>query len=114
VLLRLIGKHDRIRTAPAPAHVPAPSSGPLGDAFATLLDAERTGAVVLPLGRLALSAPAPAAPAIDANALADQIARRVLARLSDRVIRETVADLVSTTAERLVREEIDRIKRNIK
>ena len=51
---------------------------------------------------------------MDAGHLADQIARRVLAQLSDRVIRETVVDLVSTTAERLVREEIDRIRRNIK
>jgi len=33
---------------------------------------------------------------------------------SDRVVRETVADLVSTIAERLVREEIDRIKASIK
>ncbi len=30
--------------------------------------------------------------------------------LSDRVVHETVADIVSVVAERLVREEIDRIK----
>ena len=40
--------------------------------------------------------------------------RRVLDRLSDRVVRETVADLVSSIAERLVREEIERIKASIK
>lgn len=91
-----------------------PVASPLQDAFATLLDAERTGAVVLPLGRIALAPPtAPSAPAIDVNALADQIARRVLQQLSDRVVRETVADIVSSTTERLVRDEIERIKRHI-
>jgi len=54
------------------------------------------------------------APALDIDALADQIVSRVLAQLSDRIVRETVTGIVSTTAERLVREEIDRIKRNIK
>ena len=38
------------------------------------------------------------------------ITRRVLEQLSDRVVRETVASLVSEVAERLVREEIERIK----
>lgn len=107
-----LGEFVRGRMAPTP--VPAPSGAPLGDAFATLLDAERTGAVVLPLGRISLGpAPAVQAPPIDVDALADQIARRVLAQLSDVVVRETVSDVVAATAERLVREEIDRIKRNI-
>ena len=44
----------------------------------------------------------------------EEITRRVLDRLSDRVVRETVADLVSHIAERLVREEIERIKASIK
>jgi hypothetical protein len=38
----------------------------------------------------------------------------VLERLSDRVVRETVGQVVSEVAERLIREEIERIKRNIK
>ncbi len=42
--------------------------------------------------------------------LVERVARRVLEKLSDRVVRETVADLVSTIAERLVRDEIERIK----
>jgi CheY-like chemotaxis protein len=82
---------------------------PLTDAFAALLEAEQTGAEV--------SMPATAAvapPALDVNALAEQIARRVLEQLSDRVVREAVAEIVATTAERLVREEIEQIKRNIK
>ena len=104
---------DELSTYLPRPQVPPSAGSPLQDAFATLLDAERTGAVVLPLGRIALSQAAPATPSIDVNALADQIARRVLQQLSDRVVRETVTDLVSSTTERLVREEIDRIKRNI-
>jgi len=87
----------------APAH-----RLPLTDAFAALLEAEQTGTDV----SLLVPAAAPA-PAIDMNALADQIARRVLEQLSDRIVRDTVADIVTATAERLVREEIERIKRNI-
>jgi CheY-like chemotaxis protein len=92
----------------APRSVAPTHRMPLTDAFAALLEAERTGTEV------SLPMPAPvAAPAIDVNALADQIARRVLEQLSDRVVRDTVADIVSATAERLVREEIERIKRDI-
>jgi hypothetical protein len=42
------------------------------------------------------------------------VTRSVLAQLSDRVIRETVSDIVSGVAERLVLKEIERIKSNIK
>jgi CheY-like chemotaxis protein len=42
--------------------------------------------------------------------LVDRVADRVLQRLSDRIGRDVVADLVSTIAERLVRDEIERIK----
>jgi CheY-like chemotaxis protein len=42
--------------------------------------------------------------------LVDRVADRVLQRLSERIGRDAVADLVTTIAERLVREEIDRIK----
>jgi len=80
----------------------------LTDAFAALLEAEQTGTGVA----LPIPAAVPA-PAIDVNALADQIARRVLEQLTDRVVRETVAEIVTATAERLVREEIEQIKRNI-
>ena len=40
--------------------------------------------------------------------------RSVLEQLSDRVVRETVSDVVTEVAERLVREEIERIKSSIK
>lgn len=98
-------------------HAPGlvPRAVPLTDAFAALLEAERAGQPDPALRVVPAPAPAPAiAPGIDLDALADQIARRVLAQLSDRIVRETVADITSVTAERLVREEIERIKRNIK
>lgn len=82
----------------------------LTDAFTALLEAERVGVVTtsLPL----VTAPAASA-VIDVDALAAQVARRVLEQMSDRVVRETVAEIVSSTAERLVREEIEQVKRNI-
>ena len=52
------------------------------------------------------SAPAP----VVTDDLIEQITRRVLERLSDRVVRDTVSEIVSAVAERLVREEIERIK----
>ena len=57
--------------------------------------------------------PAPGNPSLSEGDI-EEIARRVLGRLSDRVVRDTVAKLVSAVAERLVREEIDRIKGAIK
>ncbi len=51
----------------------------------------------------------PAAPAIT-DEIIEEVVARVLQRLSDKVVRETVTAIVSETAERLVQEEIDRIK----
>jgi CheY-like chemotaxis protein len=83
----------------------------LSEAFAALLDAEQTGPP---------SAARPSWPAADAavaaapEELMERVTNDVLQRLSDRVVRETVADIVSTVAERMVRDEIDRIKANIR
>jgi CheY-like chemotaxis protein len=81
----------------APA-VPPPAPPSLAEAFAALLAAEQ--------GR-------PFAPAAQPQVQVDdrtieEVTRRVLDRMSDRVVKDTVVD----TAERLVREEIDRIKSN--
>ena len=58
---------------------------------------------------------AAAAPAAVSDDLVEAVTRRVLDRLTDhRVVRDTVADVVSSIAERLVREEIERIKSSIK
>ena len=92
--------------APAPPRITA--LPPLADAFAAILAAEQS--------ETASPAPAtwPATSAATTNDLVEQVTRRVLDRLSDRVVRDTVSDLVSQIAERLVREEIDRIKASIK
>ena len=81
----------------------------LCDAFNALLDAERAGLVDTSV-RLA---GVPAVSPVDIDALATQVARRVLEQMSDRVIRETVSEIVSNTAERMVREEIEQVKRHI-
>jgi len=41
------------------------------------------------------------------------VSRRVIEHLTDRVVREAVAGAVSEIAERLVRDEIERIKKSI-
>jgi hypothetical protein len=101
---------------PGPEEVSTESRPLLASAFSALLDAEQSDgdAAQLPAwvvpGAPAGASPVPAGD----DALVERIARRVLEQLSDRVMRETVTALVSTTAERLVREEIERIKSNIK
>lgn len=82
----------------------------LTDAFTALLEAERVGVVTTSVPLVTATA---AAPVVDIEALAAQVARRVLEQMSDRVVRETVTEIVSSTAERLVREEIEQVKRNI-
>lgn len=79
-----------------PPAAPPPAPPSLAEAFAALLAAEQ-GRPFAP----------PAQPRVDVDdRTIEEIARRVLDRMSDRVVKDTVVD----TAERLVREEIDRIK----
>ena len=90
---------------PPPAEpVPIPA---LADAFAALLAAEQTEP-------LPPSVPAWPASGPPSDVIAEQVLRRVLDQMSDKVVRETVASLVSEIAERLVREEIEKIKASIK
>ena len=103
--------------SPAPPAIEVPRLAqlpPLAEAFAALLAAEQHE----PLPVTAFGWPTPPTSPPDGGApseeLIEEIAHRVLDRLSDRVVRETVAGLVSEVAERLVREEIDRIKASIK
>jgi len=104
----------------APVATPAPAAAAqspaveqfprLGDAFAALLAAEQSSpaaAAAAPVWPAAVPASTPA------GDLVDEVTRRVLEQMSDRAVRETVADLVSQVAERLVREEIERIKKSI-
>ena len=94
--------------APPPAAAPPMQVPSLVDAFAALLSAEQkvgltpSSATVPPLSLAATSSAA--APAVT-DEMIETIAARVLARLSD-TSRPTILDV----AERLVREEIERIK----
>jgi CheY-like chemotaxis protein len=94
-------------TAPGATDAPKPPLPTLTVAFAALLAAEQNPA-----------APRDPAAWVPPLAITDEIinrvTRRVLEQLSDRVVRETVSDLVMTVAERLVRDEIERIKASIK
>jgi len=78
------------RVAPA-----APPKVSLVNAFSALLDAEQAAPVP----------PAAAAPVIS-DATVEDAVRRVLARMTDDLVRRLVVE----TAERLIREEIDKIK----
>jgi len=89
--------------ASPPANADAP--GALADTFATLLAVERGE-----LPASALEGPSGVAVTDD---LVERVARQVAERLADGAVREMAADIVSRTAERLVREEIDRIKSSL-
>ncbi len=98
--------------APPPPAPPKPATlPPLSDAFAALLAAEQ-GSPHPPTAPV-WPATAPPALAITDDVIED-VTRRVLDQLSDQVVRQTVADIVSKVAERLVSEEIERIKASIK
>src|SRR5471032_344576 len=102
----------------APAlEIPLPNPPPLpalADAFAALLAAEQGEPVSVSASLWPASAPPVAAAAPVTEELIEDVARRVLERLSDTVVREAVADVASRVAERLVLEEIARIKASIK
>ena len=90
--------------APQQAAAPSPVRG-LADRFETMLAVEQ--------GELPASALEPPATGADAE-LVDRVARRVVERLGDSAVRQLAAEIVSRTAERLVREEIDRIKAGLR
>jgi CheY-like chemotaxis protein len=102
-------------TLPAtPAEVTTPT---LADRFAALLaaqhDAPPRDISPEPVRMRPVSPPNAMNP-INDDEIVEQVSRRVLAHLTDRVVRETVADIVSKIAEQMVREEIERIKAAIK
>ena len=96
--------------APAVPQPAPPMPASLVDAFAALLAAEQKmglspSAATVPNAAPPVSSSAPAVPPTDD--MIEEVSRRVLARLSDQS-RPTILDV----AERLVREEIDRIKQS--
>jgi CheY-like chemotaxis protein len=104
----------------APAAAPAAAGPSLADAFSALLEDELGQAAPADAAAQpsAPSAP-PATPAASASAapaagfsdeLVEAVTRRVVERLSERAVRDLVASTVLDVTERLVREEIERIK----
>jgi CheY-like chemotaxis protein len=96
---------ETMASSPSPRPLPA-----LADAFAALLAAEQQDGTN---GKPVWSASESAHPVVS-DELVERVTERVIERLADRAIREAVDDIVSDVAERLVREEIARIKSSIK
>ena len=98
--------------APASGSLEAPSGRSIiADAFSALFAAEQGEPGAVPV-RLAGNGSAP----VITDAAIDDVARRVIQRLalgSSDQMQTVVKEIVSTVAERLVREEIDRIRRNV-
>jgi CheY-like chemotaxis protein len=119
------GRAGEQAAPPQRPHVPPPRPAPetpsrtgvafppLADAFSALLAAEQhaPSAGAAPTWPVA-PPPPPVVPITDE--LIDEVTRRVMDRLSDRVVRETVSEIVSAVAERLIRDEIDKIKAAIR
>lgn len=95
----------------------------LGDAFSALLAAEQgePSAAALPASAFSASAlvsevphphhpPAPAPQPVISEELLETVIRKVLEQMSDRLVRELVGPKVLDVAERLVREEINRLR----
>jgi hypothetical protein len=85
------------------------------DAFAALLDAEREhdpDAARLGLPGLAAGIVLPGTAVT--QAFIDEVVRRVSERLAEAALRVQVTEIVSAVAERLVREEIERLKSGIR
>jgi hypothetical protein len=83
----------------------------LPDAFAALLDAEREhGSDAGRSGDPVLAAGIVLPGTAVTQAFLDEVARRVTERLAEEAFRVEVAEIVSAVAERLVREEIERLK----
>ena len=85
-------------------HVEADAGRAVADAFSALLAVEQGEPGAVPV-RLMVHA----APQIT-DELIEQVTNRVVDRLGHGAMREVVADVVSAVAERLVREEIERIR----
>jgi CheY-like chemotaxis protein len=88
----------------------APALVAVADAFAALLEAEQQGGVMPPATAEVTMPSVPYQAPVLTDALVDDVVERVVQRLGGDSLREAVLRVVSQTAERLVREEIERLK----
>jgi CheY-like chemotaxis protein len=72
----------------------------LADAFAALLSAEHSGGASA--DALALLTPPPPEPTMSLGEIVDQVTAKVIAKVSDGMIRDAAASVLSSTAERVV------------
>jgi CheY-like chemotaxis protein len=86
---------------------------PIADAFSAILASEQHEPMPFLTAWPAAPASSNGSAAIGEDVI-EEITRRVLDRLSDGDVRQAVADVISRVAERLIREEIDRIKSSIR
>jgi CheY-like chemotaxis protein len=93
------------RSEDAPAATPVGSGNLILDAFNALLAMEQGEAGSAPRVQSG-----PAAPVVITDELVDQITMRVVERLAPDTARDLVRQIVSEVAERLIRDEIARIK----
>lgn len=104
---------ETVRAEPTDA-AEAPS---LSGAFSELFAAEQRGSSAEAFASWLPPTPEPAPAVVTAQSIGDDvieaIVARVLARLPDTVIKEAVTAMTLNTAERVIREEIDRIKNDI-
>jgi CheY-like chemotaxis protein len=102
-MMEAISGHTRSAES-GPPTPPADGGNVILDAFHALLAMEQGEP------RPAVRAQAPAAPAAITDELVDEVTRRVLERLAPNAARDLVRQVVAEVAERLIREEIARIK----
>jgi len=103
--------HATTRTPSAVRESPQPMEGRnlVADMFAALFAAEQ-GEEVAPAAPYQAPSRPSGAPATVTDSLVDEVTRRVVERLAPDAANELVAQIVSEVAERLIREEISRIK----
>ncbi len=99
----------RARATSEPA-APTTAGVSLVDAFAALLAVEEGREPEVQLSGKTEDGGGRQATGVDLDALADAVAQRVLEKMTDTRVREIVSERVTEIAERLVREEIERIK----
>lgn len=86
---------------------PASESPALADAFAALLTAEHTGGSAT-AGLSVLAAPVPE-PSVSLEEIVDQVTTRVLAKVSNGMLRDAAAQALAPTAERVVNTAISEV-----
>jgi DNA-binding response OmpR family regulator len=105
-MMDAISGHTTRNAEPAPSSPPAEGGNVILDAFHALLAMEQGE----PRPTTARAHVSPTAPVTVTDELVDEVTRRVLERLAPTAARDLVKQVVGEVAERLIREEIARIK----